>query len=82
MLSCLHIAFADANHIGFRKVDIPVFGGLQQQAGLGLAAVAVELIGRTLTLKAFIGMVRTIVDGIDEGSLVAQQRLHFVVDGL
>lgn len=82
VLAGLDVALAVADDPGRFEVDVEVFGGLEEHAGVRLAAGAVNLQLGDLALVAFVGVMGAVVDAVDEGALLPEEGLHLVVDGL
>ena len=56
--------------------------GLQDHAGLRLAALALDLQLGHLSLVSLVGMMGAEIDGVQIGALAPQKGLHFLMDGI
>lgn len=78
VLGAEHVAVAVADEVGLRTVDVEAGAGGVDEAGGGLAAVAVLGVGGHCALR----VVRAVVEGVEVGTDFLELAVHPVVDVL
>src|ERR1051325_9646210 len=73
----LDIAVTIADHPARRKINLEILRGAVNQAGLGLAAIAIEAIGRLAHGR----MMRAVVDGVQVRTLALKLSFKYSVHG-